>query len=69
MNLFYRPQYTSSATQFLNELKANKPEIEAGQRQGMDLLWNKTIDRSAWDGYRKAGVAQKPYVYLNEGKQ
>jgi hypothetical protein len=69
MNLFYRPQYKSEATLFLNQLKADKPEIEVGQRHGFDLLWNKSVDRTAWSGYRQAQVAQKPYVYLNESKE
>jgi hypothetical protein len=68
MYIFHRPYYVSEATLFINELKAKNPEIEAGQRQGMDLLWNKTVDIAAWNGYRAAQVAQKPYVYLNEGK-
>ena len=63
MNIFYRPKYESDATQFLNELKAKNPEIDAGQRFGRSLLWDKEVDRAAWLGYRAAQVAQKPYVY------
>jgi hypothetical protein len=69
MHIFYRPHYVSEATLFLNQLKANNPEIEVGQRKGLSLLWNKTVDSAAWVGYRAARVAQKPYVYLNEGQK
>jgi hypothetical protein len=69
MNIFHRPYYVSEATQFLNQLKASNPEIEVGQRQGLSLLWNKSVDSAAWNGFDAARVAQKPYVYLNEGKK
>ena len=63
MNIFYRPKYQSDVTQFINQLKIKYPELEAKQRQGRDLLWDKTVDRSAWSEYREAEVEQQPYVY------
>ncbi len=66
MNIFYRPKYQSDATQFLEQLKAAKPELEAGQRAGRELLWDKQVDRAIWSEYRQAKVAQKPYVYQTE---
>lgn len=33
--------YKSEITQFLEELKTQKPELEAQQRQGRALLWDK----------------------------
>ena len=68
MNIFYRPQYQSDVTQFINELKAKDPELEAKQRQGRELLWEKPVDRDAWSEYRAAAVAQKPYVYQTDEK-
>jgi len=68
MNIFRRPDYQSDATLFLNQLKTQKPELEAQQRQGRELLWDKEVDRSAWAEYRAAQVAQKPYVYQTEAK-
>ena len=62
-NIFRRPDYKSEATQFLDQLKASKPALEAQQRQGRALLWDKSVDRTAWEGYSAARVAQKPYVY------
>ena len=66
MNIFRRPDYRSDATQFINQLKADKPALEAEQRKGRALLWDKVVDRLAWRGYRKAQVAQKPYVYQTD---
>ena len=63
MNIFYRPMYQSDVTQFIDQLKAKDPQLEAKQRQGRALLWDKTIDRSAWSAYREAEVEQQPYVY------
>ena len=34
MNIFRRPDYHSDATQFINQLKADKPALEAEQRKG-----------------------------------
>lgn len=68
MNIFYRPQYNSDVTQFIAELKAKDPQLEAKQRQGRDLLWDKAVDRSAWSEYREAQVEQQPYVYQTAPK-
>lgn len=63
MNIFYRPMYHSEANEFIEQLKVKDPELAAKQSRGRALLWNKTVDRSAWCGYRKAQVNQQPYVY------
>ncbi len=66
MNIFYRPKYQSDTTQFLEQLKTKKPELEASQRQGRELLWDKKLDRQVWSEYRQAQVPQQPYVYQTE---
>ena len=66
MHIFRRPDYKSDTTQFIEQLKASRPELEAGQRQGRELLWDKAVDREAWANYAAARVAQKPYVYQTE---
>jgi hypothetical protein len=63
MSLFRRPDYRSDATLFIDQLKSLKPALEADQQKGRSLLWDKVVDRLAWRGFRKAEVAQKPYVY------
>jgi hypothetical protein len=62
MPLFWK-KYESEATQFINELKAKKPTLEAEQRAGRALLWDREQDRQAQAGYNDARVAQQAYVY------
>jgi hypothetical protein len=68
MNIFRRPDYKSDATTFLEQLKKDKPQLDAEQRKGVALLWDKEVDRDAGDGFRDAKVAQKPYVYQTSNK-
>ena len=63
MNIFYRPMYHSEASEFIDQLKVTDPELANKQSAGRALLWNKAVDRNAWNGYCDAQVAQKPYVY------
>ena len=65
MPLFWKP-YKSEITQFIDELKAKKPTLEAEQRAGRALLWDRDIDRDAQADYGDARVAQKGYVYQTE---
>ncbi|MDO9285602.1 MAG: DUF3460 family protein [Aquabacterium sp.] len=65
---FFRKPYQSDVTQFINELKAKKPTLEAEQRAGRDLLWDKQLDRSAQAEYADARVPQSPYVYFSRPK-
>ena len=69
MSLFRRPDYHSEASQFIDQLKAKKPALEAQQRAGRALLWDLNLDRSAQDGFKKSRVAQKPYVYQTQSDQ
>lgn len=69
MSIFARPHYTSDATQFIDSLKAAKPELEAEQRQGRALLWDKQVDRDQQAQANAANVAQKPYVYQTNADQ
>ena len=66
MHLFRRPDYQSDATQFILDLKARRPELDAQQRQGRELLWDKQVDREAQQEFKAARVAQKPYVYQTQ---
>jgi hypothetical protein len=62
MPFFWKP-YTSDVTRFIEQLKAERPTLEAEQRAGRALLWDRAIDRSAEAGYEAAKVRQQPYVY------
>jgi len=66
MSLFARPHYRSDTTEFLDALKSREPELEAQQRQGRALLWDKSVDRPFWQEAKAAQVPQKPYVYQTE---
>ncbi len=63
MSIFRRPDYQSDTTQFINQLKSSRPELDQQQQQGRALLWDKEVDRKIWGEYREGQVAQKPYVY------
>jgi hypothetical protein len=67
MPLFWKP-YQSDVTQFIDELKAKKPTLEAEQRAGRGLLWDKPQDREAAADYSVARVPQQPYVYQTRAK-
>ena len=62
MPLFWKA-YTSDVTALIDQLKAAKPTLEAEQRQGRALLWDKRIDRDAQAEFSDAKVPQQPYVY------
>jgi len=60
-------RYESDFTKFLNEMKSEKPEIEAGQQEGRALLWDK--EPQSVEDMRRAKAAklkQRAYVYSNE---
>ena len=66
MSFFARPHYTSDATQFIDQLKADKPALEQEQRQGRALLWDKQIDRDFQQQAEAAEVPQGAYVYQTQ---
>ena len=66
MSIFRRPDYRSDTTQFIDQLKAAQPDLEARQRAGRALLWDKNPDRALQNEYAQARVAQKSYVYLTD---
>jgi hypothetical protein len=63
MSIFARPPYKSEISNFIDELKAKKPTLEAEQRAGRALLWDRTLDRAAQAEWQRARVPQQPYVY------
>ena len=62
MPFFWKP-YKSDVSQFIDELKAKKPSLEAEQRAGRDLLWDRKLDREQWAEWSEATLRQQPYVY------
>ncbi len=65
MPLFWK-HYKSDVTQFIEEMRAKKPTLEAEQRAGRALLWDRAIDRQAEAEQRAARVPQQPYVYQTD---
>jgi Protein of unknown function (DUF3460) len=65
MPLFWKP-YTSDVTQFIQSLKQSKPSLEAEQRAGRALLWDKAQDRAASAAHSAAKVPQQAYVYQTQ---
>jgi hypothetical protein len=65
MPLFWKP-YKSEVTTFIEGLKAAKPTLEAEQRAGRALLWDRALDREALAEWREARVPQQAYVYQSK---
>ena len=63
MSIFARPHYMSDATIFLNQLKKDHPELDAQQRAGRALLWDKAVDRTQWQEFNAVKVPRKAYFY------
>lgn len=60
-------QYESEATRFLQQLKQERPHLEAAQREGRAIWWDRdAIDLDQSSRWREARVAQKPYPYQTE---
>jgi hypothetical protein len=66
--IFRRPDYKSEITTFIEDLKSKRPDLEAQQRAGRAIWWDKQVNREAWEEFRAAQVAQKPYVYQPDTK-
>ena len=66
MPLFWK-HYKSEVTQFLDDMKAKKPNLEEEQRTGRAIFWDKRVDREAQEEWREASVPQQPYVYQTKG--
>ena len=60
-------RYQSEITQFLTELKTERPNLEAEQQAGRALLWDKE-PLSVEDQRRakEAKIKQRAYVYSND---
>ena len=63
MSFFRRPDYRSDTTNFINDLKKQKPELEKQQFAGRGLLWDKDVNHEVWEDLRAGRVDQQPYVY------
>ncbi len=67
--IFRRPDYRSDVTQFIDQLKTEQPDLEAQQRAGRSIWWDKNLDREAIADWKDARVPQKPYVYGDDPRR
>jgi hypothetical protein len=58
--------YESDITKFLRDLKKNNPQIEAEQRKGRAIWWDKPQDLDTSARQIESNVPQKAYVYSNK---
>ncbi|SFM06560.1 DUF3460 family protein [Variovorax sp. OV329] len=68
LTLFRRADYNSEITNFIEEMRQKKPTLEAEQRAGRALLWDKHLDRETQGEFAEARVPQQPYVYQTRTK-
>ncbi len=66
MPLFWKP-YQSDVTQFIDSLKKQDPQLEARQREGRALLWDREVNRDQQADELAARVPQQAYVYQTKG--
>jgi hypothetical protein len=64
--LFRRPDYNSDITDYLSELKERKPDLEAQQRAGRAIWWDKHLDRELLEEWQDARVPSTAYAYFEE---
>ncbi len=57
--------YVSEATQFLQSLVVQKPEIEDERRKGRSMWWDKKLDPEEQRRNAAASIQQKGYVYFS----
>ena len=69
LRIFRRPDYQSDVTQFIEQLKTEKPDLEAQQRAGRAIWWDKNLDRQAISEWKQAKVPQKAYVYGDDPRK
>ena len=56
--------YQSEITRFINELKEQRPHLEAEQKRSRAIWWDKTPTQlDARREFDAGGVKQKAYVY------
>ncbi len=63
-NLFQKNgDYRSDATNFIADIKRARPELDAQQRAGRALLWDKNVNLAQAADIEAGDVKQQAYVY------
>lgn len=63
-NIMYH--YKSEATQFLDKLMEDNPEMEAQRLENRHLLWDVTLNPIEQAEFEAAKVNKKPYTYYQD---
>ncbi|MBK5103582.1 MAG: DUF3460 family protein [Burkholderiales bacterium] len=63
---FKAQQYESEFTQFIRELKQQRPLLEAEQRKSRAIWWDHTQDLDERKREKESRVKQQAYVYQNK---
>ena len=58
--------YQSDATQFLNRLIEEKPELEQQRLENRGLLWDVELSPEEQENFEAAKVAKNPYTYYQD---
>ena len=58
--------YKSEATQFLDQLMSEHPEMEAQRLENRNLLWDVELNPEEQADFEAAKVAKKPYTYYQD---
>ncbi|HGM1904369.1 hypothetical protein DT75_01880 [Neisseria gonorrhoeae] len=58
--------YQSEATQFLNRLIEEKPELAQERLKNRGLLWDVELNPEKQKNFESAKVAKKPYTYYQD---
>ena len=67
LHFFRRPDYRSDTTQFIDQLKLDRPHLDVAQKEARSLLWDASVDRHVLKEFNAGRVDQKPYVYQTKG--
>lgn len=63
-NLFLKNgDYRSDATNFIADIKRARPELDAQQRDGRALLWDKNVNLPQAADIEAGDIKQQAYVY------
>jgi hypothetical protein len=67
LRIFRRPDYKSDVTQFIDQLKSDQPDLEARQRAGRAIWWDKLPSEiKARREMDQSRVPQSGYVYYDK---
>jgi len=61
--------YVSELGEFLREMKERDPAVEAGQKRGRAIWWDKNLDLDMYSRFRQSNVPQPAYVYQPKARR